>query len=482
MREKNNVKRRSIAITFVILILAVTFVMLTACDSDSKVGLSAYEIAVKNGFNGTEEEWLASLKGTDGKDGKNGTDGFNGINGEDGKDGQNVLSSLKDIYDQAVASGEFSGTYLEFLSKYFASQSSASIEAAVNEAMRSAVSVYSNFEYTSTIMGITSTKKGTSAGSGIIYKLDKANGDAIIITNYHVVYYATATTDDHISDDISVFLYGKEMSDYKIKAKYVGGSLNYDIAVLKVENSDVIKNSDVTSVNVGSESQSIGTTAIAVGNPASGGLSATSGIISVDSETISLVGADEKTTVSLRVMRIDTAVNSGNSGGGLFNVKGEFIGIVNAKISSSSIENIGYAIPSSVATAVADNLLDASEQGKKLVQKCMLGVTVQTVESSAVYNSSDKTYKIVEKIKVQSVTDGGLASAAGLVAEDVLSEIEIIDKNGASNVVAIDRLFKITDALLTARVGDTVKIKYTRGGVEGVASVVLTDASITEIA
>lgn len=65
MREKNNVKRRSIAITFVILILAVTFVMLTACDSDSKVGLSAYEIAVKNGFNGTEEEWLASLKGTD---------------------------------------------------------------------------------------------------------------------------------------------------------------------------------------------------------------------------------------------------------------------------------------------------------------------------------------------------------------------------------------------------------------------------------
>ena len=61
------------------------------------------------------------------------------------------------------------------------------------------------------------------------------------------------------------------MSDYKIKAKYVGGSLNYDIAVLKVENSDVIKNSDVTSVNVGSESQSVGTTAIAVGNPASVG-------------------------------------------------------------------------------------------------------------------------------------------------------------------------------------------------------------------
>lgn len=482
MKEKNNVKVRSVALILVVLVLVFTFIMFTACDSESGVGLSAYEIAVKNGFEGTEEEWLASLKGTDGKDGKDGTNGLNGINGEDGEDGQNVLSSLKDIYDQAVASGEFTGTYLQFLSEYFASQNSASIEAAANEAMRSAVSIYCNFEYTSTIMGITSTKKGTSAGSGVIYKLDKENGDAIIITNYHVVYYATATTDDHISDDISVYLYGKEMADYKIAATYVGGSLNYDIAVLKVENSDVIKNSDVTSVNVGSEPQSVGTTAIAVGNPASGGLSATSGIISVDSETISLTGADEQTVVSLRVMRIDTAVNSGNSGGGLFNVKGEFIGIVNAKISSSSIENIGYAIPSSVVTAVADNLLDASEQGKKLVQKCMLGVTVQTVESSAVYDSSTKTYKIVEKIKVQSVVDGGLASVAGLVAEDVLTEIEIIDKNGSSNAVTVDRLFKITDALLTASVGDTVKIKYERGGANGVASVVLTAECITEIA
>ena len=481
MKDKRcAIKKSTILFVLVIILISASLFALAACDSGS-AGLSAYEIAVKNGFTGTETEWLESLKGTDGKDGE---DGINGINGADGNDGVNAISSLSEIYDQAVAAG-YAGSYLDFLSEYFAEQNAVSVEAAANRAMRSAVSIYATFEYTTNVMGSTVTKTGTSSGSGIIYKLDKINGDAIILTNYHVVYYSTATTENHISDDIAVYLYGSEISDYKIQATYIGGSLNYDIAVLKIEGSEVLKASDAESVTVATTEANVGTSAIAVGNPAAGGLSVTSGIISVDSETIRMLAADEATTIALRVMRIDTAVNSGNSGGGLFNIKGELIGIVNAKISSSSIENIGYAIPLSVVTAVADNLIDASEEGKDCVQKCIIGVTVQTVESSAKYDSLLKQYNVVEKIQLSEVTVGGPAYTAGLIAGDVLKEIEIISTdsygNPTSNTVLICRLYNITDALLTARVGDTVKIKYEREGVENTATIVLTEECINEI-
>ncbi|MGN1097026.1 MAG: hypothetical protein ACI4QU_04225, partial [Christensenellales bacterium] len=257
MKEKRCVlKKSTILIVLTIILISLSLFALAACDSGS-AGLSAYEIAVKNGFTGTETEWLESLKGTDGKDGK---DGINGINGADGSDGVNAISSLSEIYDQAVAAG-YSGTYLEFLSEYFAEQNAVSVEAAANKAMRSAVSIYATFEYTTNVMGSTVTKTGTSSGAGIIYKLNKTNGDAIILTNYHVVYYSTATTENHISDDIAVYLYGSEISDYKIEATYIGGSLNYDIAVLKVEGSEVLKASDAESVTIAADEANVGTTA-----------------------------------------------------------------------------------------------------------------------------------------------------------------------------------------------------------------------------
>ena len=77
------------------------------------------------------------------------------------------------------------------------------------------------------------------------------------------------------------------------------------------------------------------------------------------------------TELSLRVMRTDAAVNSGNSGGGLFDDSGRLIGIVNAKSSNTSDDNIGYAIPSNVATAIADNAIYYSDG---TIKRCMLGM------------------------------------------------------------------------------------------------------------
>ena len=84
----------------------------------------------------------------------------------------------------------------------------------------------------------------TSAGSGVIYSIDKEKGDAYIITNCHVIYGNNKTP----SKDIKVYLYGMELASYAIPATYLGGSVTYDIAVIKITNSEVLKNSYATAI------------------------------------------------------------------------------------------------------------------------------------------------------------------------------------------------------------------------------------------
>ncbi|MBP3369241.1 MAG: hypothetical protein J6L85_00685 [Clostridia bacterium] len=109
-----------------------------------------------------------------------------------------------------------------------------SIPAASAKGLRSAVSIVCNFQATIQQGGwrpgssSTTTQDYSSAGSGVIYQMDKAEGDAFIITNYHVVYDASSNTENGISDDISVYLYGSEIEEKAIEATYVGGSLYYD--------------------------------------------------------------------------------------------------------------------------------------------------------------------------------------------------------------------------------------------------------------
>ena len=184
-----------------------------------------------------------------------------------------------------------------------------------------------------------------------------------------IVEYIKARHDVEYSEDIKLYLYGMEMKtsdkkSYAITAEYLGGSMMYDIAVLKVTGDENLIASPARAVDIAdSNDVTILDTAIAIGNPGGDGLSATVGYINVDSEDITVVfetGANSSAEVDLRVMRTDAAVNSGNSGGGLFNDKGELIGIVNAKSGNTSEENIGYAIPSNVAIAIADNAIDYS--------------------------------------------------------------------------------------------------------------------------
>lgn len=336
---------------------------------------------------------------------------------------------------------------------------------ATSKGLRSSVSIFCTFGE------IETDDAYYSAGSGVIFKLDKANGNAFIITNYHVVYDKS----EGISKEISVYLYGGEYSEAEIKATYVGGSLNYDIAVLYVEDSEIIKNSCVVAADIAdSDHIFVGQTAIAIGNAEGYGLSASSGVISVDSEYIDMIAPDEITQVSFRVMRIDTAVNHGNSGGGLFNAQGELIGIVNAKIIDETVENIGYAIPSTLAVAVANNIIDnCFEKECSTLQRCLLGITITPTSSSAIYDESTGLVGIVESIGVVEVSEGSIAY--GIVeADDILVSATL---NGITK--EITRQFHVIDLMINARPGDTMYLTVLRDGETVTVSVEITEDCVT---
>lgn len=345
---------------------------------------------------------------------------------------------------------------------------SSDVAYAAASGLRSIVSVYA------------SSRNSSGAGSGVIFRLNEETGSAFVITNYHVVYMSGSYFQKGgICDEIYLFLYGMESDLYAIPAVFVGGSANYDIAVLYVENSDVLKtavaNGSVAAATVAdSDLLTPGETAIAIGNPEASGISVTTGIVSVDSEYITMTASVGSGEVELRVIRIDTAVNSGNSGGGLFDAEGRLIGIVNAKISSSDVENIGYAIPSNVARAIADNIIDYCFETKcETVMRGILGVTVGVSALSTEFDTETGKFGRIEEVYIHEIVSGGLAEEI-LQANDVILSITV-----GNSTKAVTRQHHLIDAMLDVRVGDTVSLTVLRGGKEITVSTVITEDCLT---
>lgn len=394
------------------LLVCVCFFVFAACTGEQ--GKSAYEVAVENGYTGTETEWLESLKGE---------------KGDASDDGMNDVAA---------------------------------------RSLLSTVSINAVFG------------SGTSLGSGVIVELDKENGDAYIVTNYHVVYYQPTNAwgqsvgTGSVSDDIRLYLYGQEYTDYAISAEYIGGSLEQDIAVLKVTGSDVLKNSSATAATADISQLYAGESVVAVGNPSGAGLSVTKGIVSVDSEEIEITLADNSTTGTLRVIRVDAAINSGNSGGGLYDTEGNLVGIVNAKIESASIENMAYAIPASVACGIADNIIKQYESGVSApvsVNKAEIGVQTEITFSKAVYDADAQATRIVQTVAVAGVTTNGSASGHLRVGDELIS----ITFEGKE--YALDRSYKLSDFLYYYSQGDTLTLKVSRGGKDVTVSFTISDVT-----
>ncbi len=479
-------KKRFLTVAAVIVTVLVLLTALSSCLAFP--GASAYDIAVKNGFSGTEAEWLASLKGADGADGE-------------------YAGKGESAYEIAVKNG-FLGTETEWLATLKGvSASGQSVSSATSKAITSSVAVIASYRYTETSWSGKKTEKvGGGAGSGVIIK---DNGSEIyIITNYHVVYGEKAETQNKIAETIWVYFHGAlypspwdsaitgavDKLD-AVDATYVGGSLANDIAVLKLSGASYGKYKDfgATVAEISSSSLVIaGDTAIAIGNPEGDGISVTAGIVSVDSEYIT-VSIKTGVKTSLRVMRIDTAVNSGNSGGGLFDAEGSLIGIVNAKTSDEEIENISYAIPVDNALAVASSII--ANQGtafNETATKLLLGVTVETTASRSVKQeyktytviAADNSdgYEIVERteyrtfivndITVAEVAKGSVAESMGVKIGDVLKTASIGGKD-----YQITRLFVLGDALYNVRAEQNLILTVERNG----ETKVLTLNSITDV-
>lgn len=429
-------------------------------------GKSAYELAVANGFSGTEQEWLASLKG---------------VKGQDGADND---ITIEDLYEAARNDG-FEGSMSDFIKEYLNANAQIPDEKnAVNKAVFSVCDVIANFQTKDSIKwGMTVPGKTvTSAGAGVVYSLDKESGDAYVITNHHVVYNSESSNSDCISDEIKLYFYGSDVYnyfngtdiDYGVPATYVGGSMTYDIAVLRVDGSEILKNSDVCAVTINESDRTvIGSKAIAIGNPEGNGIAVSSGIVSVDSELIGMTAVDGTSNIYYRCIRVDCAINAGNSGGGLFDDCGRLIGIVNAKVVSEDVDNIGYAIPVSLVTKVADNIIRNSDRGGKGVYTARLGITITTASVKSIYDSDTKTAKIIEEVTIDEAS--GSAASVYLQKGDVIVSISKNDEAAKT----VERRYDVTDFMLTPSVGDTVHITVKRN-VSGETKTLTYDFALTE--
>ena len=392
---------------------------------------------------------------------------------KDGVDGDDFTLEMLQEYSIQKGYTDFD----EFLKDYLSiSYEKDNVQNATNVAIQSAVTIWCEFP----VKDFYNNKSTSLAcGAGVIYEMEKGSEYSYLLTNYHVVYYADCATPNHIAKRITIFQYGGAESVYDagktldgyptysyghgaIEAEYVGGSLNYDLAVLKVKTADLLNyNKYAKAVNIADE-YNLGESAIAIGNPECEGFSVTSGIISVVSEDIEMTGADDVTKCQFRVMRIDTAVNGGNSGGGLFNMYGELIGIVNAKAVSSDIDNIAYALPVDNVTKVVENLIYYYEQSGNTsqVKKLVLDIQYTTENSHAVYNPTTNRTTIVDELHVAKVTIGGVGHLIGLQEGDIVKSMSI--NNTSHNIT---RSYQLADLLLTIRAGDKIILTVNRNNI-----------------
>jgi len=247
-------------------------------------------------------------------------------------------------------------------------------------------------------------RKQSGLGSGVI-----VGKDGYILTNNHVIKDA---------DEIKVKLSDKR----EFKGKIIGTDQKTDLAVIKIEadNLPVIKLGD-------SDKLKIGELVIAVGNPFGLNQTVTSGIVSAKGRANVGIADYED------FIQTDAAINPGNSGGALVNIKGEVIGINTAIVSSSGgYSGIGFAIPSNMAKAVMDSLLN---KGK--VVRGWLGVSIQpiTPELSKQFGTKDEKGALIGDVVEESP-----AAKAGILAGDIIVEFdgkEVIDPTGLRNAVAV---------------------------------------------
>lgn len=263
------------------------------------------------------------------------------------------------------------------------------------------------------------------SGSGII--VGKNDDELLIATNYHVVEGA---------DTLSVaFTDGNA-----VEASVKGFDEERDLAVVSVSLDDV-KDDTMDAISIAkigsSDDLKVGEQVIAIGNALGYGQSVTTGIVSaknrrMDSDNNTVTDGSDDSSDGVNLIQTDAAINPGNSGGALLNMEGEVVGINSAKLASTEVEGMGYAIAISDVTDILQNLMNETSRDKlDDSEHGVLGIKGSSVSSEAV-----QMYGIPAGVFVKGVTEGGAADKAGLKANSVITEF-----NGKT-VSSIDQLIE----------------------------------------
>lgn len=287
-----------------------------------------------------------------------------------------------------------------------------------------------------------------SEGSGVIYKVE--NGYAYIVTNNHVISG---------SQELEVLM----ADGTREKAELIGADKWTDLAVLK------IKADKVTTVAEFANSDEVkaGQTAIAIGSPLGTefATSVTQGIVSAKDRSVPTdVDGDGKQDWVVTAIQTDAAINPGNSGGALVNAAGQVIGINSMKISKSSVEGIGFAIPSNEVVSIINQL----EKSGKVIRP-VLGISMVDLTSVSSQGRQQLALSndVKEGVVVADVQDDSSASKGGLKQYDVITEID------GKPITGVQTLRK---ALYSKTVGSSMEVTYYRNGQKQTTTVQLTSS------
>ncbi|GKV66373.1 MULTISPECIES: S1C family serine protease [unclassified Sporosarcina] len=291
-----------------------------------------------------------------------------------------------------------------------------------------------------------SSEQPVGTGSGVIYKID---GDhAYIVTNNHVIENA---------QKIEVTL----SSGTKAKAELLGTDALTDIAVLQIDKkyaSDAVTLGDSDKVRAGDS-------VIAIGNPLGLDFSGTvtKGIVSSASRTLDV--NTSAGTWQTEVIQTDAAINSGNSGGALFNTQGEVIGINSLKVAQSGVEGIGFAIPSNEVKTLVEQLTEHGE-----IERPYLGIGLADLANIPYMYVKDLPESVKGGVMVTAVEPGSAAEKAGLQEQDVLTGI-----NGDTIESSLDLRKYLYSKL---EIGSKANVTIYRGGIKQELNITLTGSQL----
>lgn len=271
-------------------------------------------------------------------------------------------------------------------------------------------------------------------GSGIIISQDEEN--LYIATNNHVVAGA---------DTLTVFF----SDDTSVKAQIKGTDESTDLAVVSValNEIDAETKAKIKTATFGeTEDLKVGQTAIAIGNALGYGQSVTTGVISAIDREVAVTSETDGSLITNELLQTDAAINPGNSGGALLNLRGEVIGINSVKYSETSVEGMGYAIPSDTAIPIIKQLI--TREVVTGLDSAYLGISGVDVTQSV-----SETYNMPQGVYVAQVVEGSGAAEAGLVQGDIITRF---DGRNITSMEEIQNLLKYLSA------GDSVEVSIER--------------------